>query len=450
MILFRRSIPLLSIPPPCRLINTYVEFHNLSETNPHPTRPTNPNTSLTFNSSTVCEALSSYSNDYKRALDFFNWVESNCGFQHTTETFNRMIDILGKFFEFDKSWELIQIMQKQCFSMPNYSTFRIMFKRYVSAHLVKEAIDMYEKLDGFDLKDEVSFCNLIDALCEYKHVVEAQELWVKRRDCVGLESETKVHNMILRGWLKLGWWGKCREFWEEMDRKGIRKDLVSYSIYMDIQCKGGKPRKAVKLYKEMKRKGIVLDVIAYNTAVHAIGLSEGVDFSIRLYKEMVELGCKPNVVTYNTIIKLLCENGRMKEAYDMLKQMRNKGCDPNVITYNCIFRCLVKPNEILWFFDRMIENGVRPGLDTFVMLIRKFGRWGFLRPVFLVWNKMEELGCSPDESAYNALIDALVQKGMVDMAKKYDEEMLEKGLSAKSRLVLGAEAGPGDSGDVNL
>lgn len=84
----------------------------------------------------------------------------------------------------------------------------------------------------------------------------------------------------------------------------------------------------------------------------------------------------------------------------------------------------------------MIENGVCPRMDTYVMLMRKFGRWGFLRPVFLVWKKMEKLGCSPDEFAYNALIDALIQKGMVDMARKYDEEMMAKGLSAKPRVEL--------------
>ncbi|KAJ6681890.1 TETRATRICOPEPTIDE REPEAT (TPR)-LIKE SUPERFAMILY PROTEIN-RELATED [Salix koriyanagi] len=221
-----------------------------------------------------------------------------------------------------------------------------------------------------------------------------------------------------------------------MDRKEVCKDLHSYSIYMDILCKSGKPWKAVKLYKEMKSKGMKLDVVAYNTVIGAIGLSEGVDFVLRVYREMRELGCKPNVVTCNTVIKLLCENGRIKEAYRMLDEMPQSDIAPNVFTYHCFFRCLEKPKEILCLFDQMIENGVNPRMDTYVMLMRKFGRWGFLRPIFLVWKKMEQLGCSPDEFAYNALIDALIQKGMVDMARKYDEEMLAKGLSAKPRVEL--------------
>ncbi|PSR89341.1 Pentatricopeptide repeat-containing protein [Actinidia chinensis var. chinensis] len=234
-----------------------------------------------------------------------------------------MIDILGKFLEFDLSWDLIELMRKQYYSIPNHVTFRILFKRYVSAHLVKEAISTCDRMEEFNFKDELSFSIFFDALSEYKYVIEAEEMCLGKNSNreVGFYLDTKIYNMILRGWFKMWWWSKCREFWEEMDRRGVHKDLHSYSICMAMQCKSGKPWKAVKLYKEMKKKGIELDVVVYNTVVHAMGRSEGIDFSIRLYREMMELGCVPNVVTYNAIIKLLCENGRVREAYKVLDQM---------------------------------------------------------------------------------------------------------------------------------
>ncbi|KAL3633100.1 hypothetical protein CASFOL_026084 [Castilleja foliolosa] len=427
-------------PPP---IPTSIPIPNLSKPSfPSNQAPTRFDCS-DFQPDSVLETLNCYANDWKLALEFFNWVETQSGFQHTTQILNRIICILGKFFEFDIAWNLIERMKKKPHSLPDHTTFRVLFKRYLSAHLVKEAIDTFGKLDEYNLRDEISFSNLIDALCEYKHVIEAEELCFKRswgNNGYGIETfgfnvekNTKIYNMILRGWFKMEWWRKCKEFWDEMDKKGVEKDLFSYSIYMDIQCKSGKPWKAVKLYKEMKKKGIKLDAVAYNTAIRALGISEGVDVAVRLYKEMIELGCEPNVVTLNTIIKLLCENGRYREARKVFCLMTKKGCEPNIVTYHCFFMSLEKPKEILNLFDTMIESGVRPRMDTYVMLMRKFGRWGFLRPVLLVWKKMEEDRLSPDEFAYNALIDVLLQKGLVDMAKKYDEEMLAKGLSAKPR-----------------
>ncbi|KDP37017.1 hypothetical protein JCGZ_06073 [Jatropha curcas] len=415
-------------------------FSTKSASHLHSQTPNSQLNPQNFDTNTVLETLSLYRNDWKSAFDFFNWVETQCEFKHTTETYNQMIDILGKFFEFDLSWDLIYKMKKTPFLMPNHVTFRILFKRYLSAHLVNEAISVFDRLEEFNLKDEISYCHLVDALCEHKHVIEAQEFCFGKNMEVNTElfvkNKTKIYNLILRGWFKMGWWSKCREFWEEMDRKGVCKDLHSYSIYMNILCKSGKPWKAEKLFKEMKKKGITLDVVAYNTVIHAVGLSKGVDFAIRVYREMMELGCFPNVVTCNTVIKLLCLNGRVREAYKILDEMWKKNIMPDVITYHCFFGYLEKPTEILWLLDRMIESGVWPRMDTYVMLMRKFGRWGFLRPVFVVWKKMEEHGCTPDEFAYNALIDALIDKGMLDMARKYYEEMLAKGLSAKPREEL--------------
>ena len=84
-----------------------------------------------FDPTAVHETLYSYCNDWKRALDFFNWVQTQSHFQHTTHTYNRMLDILCKFFEFQLSWDLIHRMKTNPFSKPDHTTFRILFKRYI-------------------------------------------------------------------------------------------------------------------------------------------------------------------------------------------------------------------------------------------------------------------------------------------------------------------------------
>ncbi|EMS46668.1 hypothetical protein TRIUR3_01914 [Triticum urartu] len=222
-----------------------------------------------------------------------------------------------------------------------------------------------------------------------------------------------------------------------MDARGVAKDLHSYSIYMDALAKSGKPWKAVKLFKEMKQKRLPVDIVAYNTAIHAVGLAEGVDFAVRMYRQMIDGGCRPNTATFNTIVKLLCKEGRFKEGYAFVQQMHKAGCEPNELTYHCFFQYLSRPQEVLALFEKMLQRGCRPRMDTYVMLIKRFGRWGFLRPVFFVWKTMEEQGLTPDAFAYNTLIDALLEKGMLDLARKYDEEMLAKGLSPKPRKELG-------------
>ncbi|ERN14261.1 pentatricopeptide repeat-containing protein At1g80550, mitochondrial [Amborella trichopoda] len=390
----------------------------------------------------VEKTIRSFTNNWKIAYNFFNWADTQSGYEHSTGVCNLMLDILGKALEFDLCEKLIEKLREKS-GLADQTTFRIMFKRYASAHMVKEAIEIYQKMEDFKLKDKTAFFTLIDALCEHKHVTEAEELALgKDRE---FPIETKTYNIVIRGWCKLGWWQKCRSFWEEMDQKGIARDLYSYTIYMGILIKMNKPWKAVKLYDEMKERGIVFDTAAYNTVIHALGLANEVRKSLQVYHEMVDTGCPPNIVTYNTIIKLLCRTGRITEAYDLLEQMPSNGYAPNAITYHCFFSSLSEPKALLDLFDRMVESGCSPIMETYVMLIKKFGSLGYLRPVFHVWKVMEERGCSPDEFAYNALIDALIQKGRLDLARKYDEEMLARGVSLRPRKELQMKSLGGNS-----
>ncbi|KAG6479818.1 pentatricopeptide repeat-containing protein At1g80550, mitochondrial-like [Zingiber officinale] len=400
----------------------------------------------------ILETLSSYANDWQRALDFFHWsapAAAAGGLSNSAEALARTVDILGKHFEFPLAWSLIS-SQSRILSPPDLlrPSFRVLFNRLAAAHLVNEALAaLYRAASEYGLRDRDTFHQLVDALCDHRHAVEAEELCLRSKS-PPFPPNTKTYNLLLRGWLKLEWWRKCREFWEEMDQKGVEKDLHSYSIYMDICYKSGKPWKTVKVYKELKKKGFPLDVVVYNTVIQAIGVPQGADLGIRMYREMLDSSCKPNVVTFNIIIKLLCREGRFREGYAFVDQMNKVGCAPNAVTYHSFFQNMSQPKEILGLYERMLRNGTRPRMDTYVMLIKKFGRWGFLRPVLMIWESMKEQGHSPNSFAYHALIDALMERGLVDMARKYDEEMVALGLSPKPRKFFRAE-GTGKMGNDN-
>ncbi|CAN6277120.1 unnamed protein product [Urochloa humidicola] len=391
----------------------------------------------------VLETLSLYTNDWRRALDFFHWSASPAGgnLPPTAATLARAVDILGKHFEFPLATSLLLSHHDPAREDPAFlrPALRALLNRLAAANLVDDAVRAFESTAAsIGLRDEASFHLLIDALCDNRRVDEADHLCFGK-DPPPFPLATKTHNLLLRGWAKTRAWARLRQLWFDMDRRGVAKDLHSYSIYMDALAKSGKPWKAFKIFKEMKQKGVPIDVVAYNTAIHAVGLAQGVDSAVRLYRQMVDAGCKPNTATFNAIVKLFCKEGRFKEGYAFVQQMHRSGCEPNVLTYHCFFQYLSRPQEVLGLFEKMLDRGCKPRMDTYVMLIKRFGRWGFLRPVFIVWKAMEEHGLSPDAFAYNALIDALLQKGMVDLARKYDEEMLEKGLSPKPRKELGTK-----------
>jgi hypothetical protein len=59
-----------------------------------------------------------------------------------------------------------------------------------------------------------------------------------------------------------------------------------------------------------------------------------------------------------------------KKGYTFVQQMHKVGCKPDVLTYRCFFQYLSHPQEVLGLFEKMLERGCKPSMDTYVMLIK--------------------------------------------------------------------------------
>lgn len=383
----------------------------------------------------VEKVLCMHVNNWKIAYGFFVWAGRQPGYQHTTEVCNAMVNILGKVKQFDIAWEVIEQMSKgeKEGSSVTAKTFGIMFRRYAAAHMVKEAVEAFHRMGDFNLEpDRTAFHSLINFLCEHNHVEEAEHMSIGKDS--KFSPDTKTFNILLTGWCKRKAWQECKRFWKEANEiDSFCPNLFSYSIFMDVLAKSGNPKKALRLFQEMEERGIQPDVTVYNILIHVLGQVDRVNESLQVMPKMLEIGCRPNVMTYNSLIRNLCIAGRMHKAYRLLEQMVHQRCIPNATTYHFFFSKLGRPKETLELFDRMVRSGCVPAIDTYVLLMRKFGRWGLLRVVFIIWNQMQQRGCSPDKCAYEALIYALNKRGRFSLARKYREEMVARGLSLKPR-----------------
>jgi len=397
----------------------------------------------------VEKVLCMHVNNWKVAYGFFVWAGRQPGYQHTTEVCNAMVNIIGKVKRFDIAWEVIEQMSrgKKEGSLVTAKTFGIMFKRYAAAHMVKEAVEAFHRMGDFNLEpDMTAFHSLINFLCEHNHVEEAEHLSIGK-DSI-FSPDTKAFNILLTGWCKRRAWQECKRFWKEAKEiDSFCPNLFSYSIFMDVLAKAGNPKKALRLFEEMEERGIQPDVTVYNILIHVLGQADRVNESLQVMHKMLEIGCRPNVMTYNSLIRNLCIAGRMHKAYQLLEQMVHQRCIPNATTYHYFFSKLRRPKETLELFDRMVRNGCVPTIDTYVMLMRKFGRWGLLRVVFIIWNQMQQRGCSPDKCAYEALVYALNKRGRFTLARKYREEMVARGLSLKPRRDVFSDISSAESGN---
>lgn len=384
----------------------------------------------------VLQVLARHKNDWKIAMFFFVWASQQPGYRHGTETYNALLNILGKAQHFKTMWQLVTEMHNQGDrpSLVTDETFTILIRRYAAAHMVERAIETFDKREEFGLKfNTPAFQILLCALCRYKHVQEAEGLLNLRQNDFPLDMKSR--NIILNGWCALENVHEAKRFWNELIKQGHKPDLITYNTFLYVLTKKGKLNTALKLFEGMWNKGI-LDVPTCNTIIDALCFKKRIPEARAIFGKMNEHGCLPNVATYNSLIKHVCNNKRMDKAYELLDEMERKGYAPNVRTYHYFLKVAKNSEEALKIFQRMMKSGCVPTCDTYNLMLRMLIDWNDMDRVHKLWYDLEREGMGPDQRSYTVMIHGLYEKGKFEEAYRYYNEMTEKGLFVEPRTKI--------------
>ncbi|KAG8384049.1 hypothetical protein BUALT_Bualt04G0077600 [Buddleja alternifolia] len=380
----------------------------------------------------VAAVLSSTRNDWEAAFTFFLWAGKHPNYDHSVREHHSMIAILGKFRKFDTAWALIDDMRAASLVTPQ--TLLIMIRRYAAVHDVAKAINAFYAHRRFNFEIGLEeFQRMLSALCRYKNVKDAEHLLFCNKTVFPLN--TKSFNIILNGWCNvIGDLREGKRIWREMEVRGIKHDVYSYSSIISCQSKVPNLNMVLRLYDKMKGVGIKPDRKVYNAVIHALAKGRLVKEARNLMKTMEDEGFSPDAITYNSLIMPLCKSRLYDEAKQMFDEMLQKGMFPTVRTYHAFFRVLRTGEEVFELLQSMYTTGCHPSHDTYIMLIRKFSRWRQLDNVFKLWTEMSKNGLDPDRSSYIVLIHGLFLNGRLEEAHKYYVEMKEKHLVPEPKI----------------
>ncbi|KAL8462856.1 hypothetical protein ACS0TY_032934 [Phlomoides rotata] len=369
----------------------------------------------------VAGVLSRTRNDWETAFTFFLWANKQPGYKHTVREYHSMIAILGKFRKFDTAWNLIDEMKAASLVTPQ--TLLIMIRKYAAVHDVAKAINAFYGHRKFKFEIGIEeFQSLLAALCRYKNVKDAEHLLFCNKDVFPLN--TKSFNIILNGWCNvMGELLEGKRMWREMEKRGIKHDVYSYSSIISCHSKFNHLNMVLRFYEKMKSLGIKPDRKVYNAVIYALAKRRLVKEARGLMKAMEEEDCTPDAVTYNSLIMPLCKSNLLDDAKQVFDEMTQRGLHPTVRTYHGFFRVLRTPGEVFDLLHRMHTTRCHPNQDTYIMLIRKFCRWREFESVYKLWGEMSK---NPDRSSYIVLIHGLFLNGRLEEAHKYYLEMKEK------------------------
>ncbi|KAM0937631.1 putative tetratricopeptide-like helical domain superfamily [Dioscorea sansibarensis] len=383
---------------------------------------------ITLSEDLVIQVLRRHRSDWKSALCFFNWASKQQGYAHESRAYNEMLDILGRMKQISIMRQLFdEIPKGQAATIINEKTFAVLLNRYAAAHKVEDAIEIFykRKVYGFEL-DLVAFQTLLMSLCRYKHVEEAESLFLQKKD--EFPPVIKSRNIILNGWCVLGSLREAKRFWNDIISSKCKPDLFTYGIFINSLSKAGKLGTAVKLFTAMWKKGCQPDVTICNCIIDALCFKKRIPEALEIFGEMNERGCLPDVATYNSLIKHLCKIRRMEKVRELLDEMERNGCLPNSRTYSYILKTTRKPEEVVELLQRMKSASCKIDSDTYNLMLNLYVRWNYQRGVQTVWTEMETCGLGPDQRSYTIMVHGLHSQGELDEALQYFSEMRAKGM----------------------
>lgn len=373
------------------------------------------------------QVLRRFSNDWIPAFGVFSWAKSHTGYEHSAEVCNFMVDILGKSKNFHLMLELVEEMSRTE-GYVSLVTVSKVIRRLAKARKYEHAVEAFKAMDRFGVDMDIDSLNLLmDALVKGDSVESSQEAFLAFKEEIGFNLES--FNILIHGFCKCRKLDEARMVMEEMKKKGLRPDSVSYTCFIEAYCHEKDFQSAESILEEMTENGSPPNVVTYTIYMHALGKAKQINEALGVYVKMKSRGCIPDSSFYSSLIYILSKAGRIKDAQELFEDMEAEGVRRDVLTYDTMIAaaCEHSQEEVaLTLLKKMEEESCKPDLKTYTPLLKMCAKMKRMRVLQFLLSHMLQNDVSVDRATYELLIRGLCKSGKLDRACWFIEEMVSK------------------------
>ncbi|XP_073055450.1 pentatricopeptide repeat-containing protein At5g10690 isoform X1 [Primulina eburnea] len=187
----------------------------------------------------------------------------------------------------------------------------------------------------------------------------------------------------------------------------------------------------VEIAKKLHGK---LNTIVMNAVMQACVHCHDIESALGVFAEMSKPeGCGVDAITYGTLVKGLGDARRIDEAFQLLESVElgtavgNPQLSEALICglLNALIESgdLRRANGLLARFCHVLQEGGKPSVLSFNLLIKGYISVGCPQAAIGVHDQILRRGLNPDKITYNHLIYACIKAGNLDAATEFYEQM---------------------------
>ncbi|OAY72840.1 Pentatricopeptide repeat-containing protein, chloroplastic [Ananas comosus] len=316
-----------------------------------------------------------------------------------------------------RNWDGVETLWKEMSEKeinPDNVTFSTVISCARLCNLPAKAVEWFEKMPEFGCNpDDVTYSAMIDAYGRSGNVETALKLYDRaRKEKWRLDPVTFA--TVIRVYSSSGNFDGALNVFEEMKALGVKPNLVIYNTLLDAMGRASRPWQVKNIYREMSNKGLLPNRSTYAALLRAYSKARYAEDALTVYREMREKGFEPNVILYNMLLSMCADIGCIDEAAEIFEEMKGlpENCQPDSWSYSSLitaYSCNGQVSEAETMLNEMLAAGFQPNIFVLTSLIQCYGKARLTDNVVRAFDKLAELGITPDDRFCGCLLNVLTQ-----------------------------------------
>ncbi|KAF2293236.1 hypothetical protein GH714_040592 [Hevea brasiliensis] len=296
-----------------------------------------------------------------------------------------------------------------------------------------DACKVYETMEANGISPDHVTCSIMITVMR-KMARSAKEAWefFERMNRKGVKWSPEVLGALIKSFCDEGLKNEALIIQVEMARKGISSNVIVYNTLMDAFNKSNQIEEVEGLFTEMKvsgwhekayiafehmqREGVKPSVETYTALLDAFRRAGDAQMLMKIWKLMIREKVEGTRVTFNILLDGFAKQGHYVEARDVISEFGKFGLQPTVITYNMLMNAYGRGGQhskLPQLLKEMAALDLKPDSVTYLTMIYAFIRVRDFRRAFFYHKKMVKSGQVPDAKSYQKLRALLEVKAKV-------------------------------------
>ena len=360
------------------------------------------------------------------------------GIKPNLQVENTILDILLEQKRFLTAWDYFQTFR----TIADHYTYSSILKGIqVTYGLGIEWLDkafeiMKEGEEKFIQQEEIFFNTLLDICIKFNSIDKAEKLFFDMREIKENLSE-HTYSIMIKAYGRVKNLDKAIYMFEEIKNNFEYPSNITYGCMMNVYVKCGHTDLAKELMIEMDGKGIKQNLHTYSTLINGYRLDRNCGSALAVFDRAIKEK-EQNIVIYNAILDccIQCEEyKKMKEIFSYLNENSRKDPkfpQPDLITYSIVMKGVARTNDVervLEVYTYLLERkDLKPDKYFYNIIMDFFAKNKDEKNVLMVYNDMIENKVNIEIVTYGVLIKLYCNLNNCSKVLELYYELLKKNM----------------------